>query len=430
MPFLAPVGRPVLQSSANLAGGPDARRLDEVPASHPRGRRPRARRRRAARRALDGDRPAHAGVADRPPGRGLGEQVEDARRAVRTPADASPSVAEVGQRRAGDATFIGDRGVRGGAAGSGERVAGGGPAAPVLGGAGVSAAGGPVNVRRRSPPAATRSIERVIRRSGGVGRALSRHARAGTTASPARPTTARPPGSRADGRTLVLAEDRRTAGHGAPGLLVLDTRTLKRAQADRAARASSRVDAISPDGGDALRRSAIRKPRSAGGLRGRAPRPPRRAGSAAARSWTRTSPTSRWAACRSRGSMSADGRWAYTLYTRRGDVRPRARHGRARRGCIDLPRPATSPAAPLRARRRHAAGRRPRDARPEHVRAVDEGRGARRRHAAATATPAPADRTTAGVAVAARRARPRACWRASRCSPPAARTPRSRSRSR
>jgi L-threonylcarbamoyladenylate synthase len=33
VPFLAPVGRPVLQSSANRAGGADARRLDEVPAS-------------------------------------------------------------------------------------------------------------------------------------------------------------------------------------------------------------------------------------------------------------------------------------------------------------------------------------------------------------------------------------------------------------
>jgi L-threonylcarbamoyladenylate synthase len=33
VPFLAPVGRPVLQSSANRAGGPDARRLDEVPRS-------------------------------------------------------------------------------------------------------------------------------------------------------------------------------------------------------------------------------------------------------------------------------------------------------------------------------------------------------------------------------------------------------------
>jgi L-threonylcarbamoyladenylate synthase len=33
VPFLAPVGRPVLQSSANLAGGPDAKRLDEVPQS-------------------------------------------------------------------------------------------------------------------------------------------------------------------------------------------------------------------------------------------------------------------------------------------------------------------------------------------------------------------------------------------------------------
>ena len=33
VPFLAPVGRPVLQSSANLAGGPDARRLEDVPES-------------------------------------------------------------------------------------------------------------------------------------------------------------------------------------------------------------------------------------------------------------------------------------------------------------------------------------------------------------------------------------------------------------
>ena len=33
VPFLAPVGRPVLQSSANLAGGPDAKRLEAVPQS-------------------------------------------------------------------------------------------------------------------------------------------------------------------------------------------------------------------------------------------------------------------------------------------------------------------------------------------------------------------------------------------------------------
>jgi L-threonylcarbamoyladenylate synthase len=30
VPFLAPVGRPVLQSSANRAGGPDAKRLEDV----------------------------------------------------------------------------------------------------------------------------------------------------------------------------------------------------------------------------------------------------------------------------------------------------------------------------------------------------------------------------------------------------------------
>ena len=33
VPFLAPVGHAVLQSSANLSGEPDARRLDDVPAS-------------------------------------------------------------------------------------------------------------------------------------------------------------------------------------------------------------------------------------------------------------------------------------------------------------------------------------------------------------------------------------------------------------
>jgi len=31
VPFLAPVGRPVMQSSANVSGGPDARRLVDVP---------------------------------------------------------------------------------------------------------------------------------------------------------------------------------------------------------------------------------------------------------------------------------------------------------------------------------------------------------------------------------------------------------------
>lgn len=33
VPFLAPVGRPIMQSSANFSGGPDARRLEDVPAA-------------------------------------------------------------------------------------------------------------------------------------------------------------------------------------------------------------------------------------------------------------------------------------------------------------------------------------------------------------------------------------------------------------
>ena len=54
----AGVRRPVLQSSANLAGGADARRLADVPERDPRRRRPRARRRRAAGHAVDGRGPA------------------------------------------------------------------------------------------------------------------------------------------------------------------------------------------------------------------------------------------------------------------------------------------------------------------------------------------------------------------------------------
>ena len=58
VPLLRGVGRPVLQSSANAAGAPDARRIEEVPGGDPGGRRPRHRRRRAARHAVDRDRPA------------------------------------------------------------------------------------------------------------------------------------------------------------------------------------------------------------------------------------------------------------------------------------------------------------------------------------------------------------------------------------
>ena len=56
VPLLQGVRTPVLQSSANHAGGPDARRLARRPAGHPRCRGPRHRRRRAAGHRLDGRR--------------------------------------------------------------------------------------------------------------------------------------------------------------------------------------------------------------------------------------------------------------------------------------------------------------------------------------------------------------------------------------
>ena len=61
---LADVRWPVLQSSANAAGGPDARRLEEVPEPIRDATRPRPRRRRAAGHAVDGRRPARATKRD------------------------------------------------------------------------------------------------------------------------------------------------------------------------------------------------------------------------------------------------------------------------------------------------------------------------------------------------------------------------------
>ena len=66
------VARPVLQSSANLAGAPDARRARRGARGDPRRRRPRARRRRAAGHAVDRDRPdrvrGRGALRDRAPG--------------------------------------------------------------------------------------------------------------------------------------------------------------------------------------------------------------------------------------------------------------------------------------------------------------------------------------------------------------------------
>ena len=58
VPFLAPVGRPVLQSSREPRRRPGRAAARRCPGVDPRGRRPRDRRRRAARHAVDGDRPA------------------------------------------------------------------------------------------------------------------------------------------------------------------------------------------------------------------------------------------------------------------------------------------------------------------------------------------------------------------------------------
>ena len=83
---LSTVGVPVLQSSANLSGEPDARTLDQVPEAAARRRRSGDRRRRAARDALDRHRPARprrgAALVRAPRGSVPRENVEHALAAV------------------------------------------------------------------------------------------------------------------------------------------------------------------------------------------------------------------------------------------------------------------------------------------------------------------------------------------------------------
>ena len=170
VPFLAPVGRPVLQSSANLAGGPDARRLEDVPRVDPRG----------ADLVIDGGElpGVPSTVIDlRTP------ECEDRRRAQsrreRSPKPrAQEPLTAHGRQSDGDQEgrrCDGHAVIAACAAGllrSGERAArlAGGLAA-TCGGAGASAPGRPGDLRRGLPPGRDTLIQRV-QRDGGDGRPL------------------------------------------------------------------------------------------------------------------------------------------------------------------------------------------------------------------------------------------------------------------
>jgi hypothetical protein len=206
--------------------------------------------------------------------------------------------------------------------------AAGGPAAPVQGGAGVSAPGGDVNYVTVASGRST-LVERV-RRDGGVVERF--RTLPGAYGVPGVAFDGSATGLSADQSTLVLAQ----ANGAAPTrLIVLDARSLRR-RANVVLPGYSTVDAISPDGRwlyliryrsatdlnhyqvrayDLVRRRLLRSPVV----------DPREPGEK-----MQGTPVTR--------TMSPDGRWAYTLYVRPGDAPFIHALDTARRtaACIDL----------------------------------------------------------------------------------------------
>ncbi|MEN3283728.1 MAG: hypothetical protein V7607_4868 [Solirubrobacteraceae bacterium] len=206
--------------------------------------------------------------------------------------------------------------------------AAGGPAAPVQGGAGVSAPGGDVNYVTVASGRST-LVERV-RRDGGVVERF--RTLPGVYGVPGVGYDGSATGLSADGSTLVLAGRN---GAAPTRLIVLDARSL-RPRANVVLPGYSTVDAISPDGRwlyliryrsvtdvnhyqvrayDLVRHRLLRAPVVD-------PREPdeKMQGTAVTR------------------TMSPDGRWAYTLYIRPGDAPFIHALDTARRtaACIDL----------------------------------------------------------------------------------------------
>ncbi len=315
---------------------------------------------------------------------------------------------------------MGDRGMCSGAAGSGERVGGGGPVGPVLGGSGVSTWTGPVNFVALSAGRDT-IIQRVVRNGGVVERTRLIRGHYGIPGAAYDGSTT---GLSADGRTLVLAEFTRSTAR--TRLLVLDTRHPARAQAHRAAGVplrrrdlTRRPDALRAALSEGARGRTIYDVMAldlrTGRLRGEPIMDPRE-------------PDEKMGGIPLTRTMSPDMRWVYTLYSGEHNFVHAldTQEGTAR--CIDLP------GGDLSAERLALDGPTLQvgdvgDDRPAHVH-PGQGAGAPGRHAAGHADA----RTRQG-----RRRRSRGCrwrsgssrWRPSGCSPAGcAPTGRSRSRSR
>jgi hypothetical protein len=207
--------------------------------------------------------------------------------------------------------------------------AGGVPVAPVLGGAGVSTAGGTVNYVAVGAGRDT-VVERVRREDGTVERAARLDGRYGVPGAAYDGTTT---GLSADESTLVLAE--RSNALTRTRLVVLDTRTLGVRKRITLPEFVS-VDAISPDGRTLY---VLRYPKArAGGLtydvmaldlrtgqlRGEPIMDPRE-------------PDEQMGGMPLRRVMSPDGRWAYTLYSGEENFVHALDTLKGEARCIDLP---------------------------------------------------------------------------------------------
>ncbi|MDA0164568.1 hypothetical protein OM076_30140 [Solirubrobacter ginsenosidimutans] len=209
----------------------------------------------------------------------------------------------------------------------GSALAAGGPVPPVQGGQGISTTGSPVSY----VAVAAGGNTRIERREGGTvqrGRVLDGHYGVPGAAYDGSTT-----GLSADGRTLVLARITRTYPPKSTRLLVLDTQTL--AVRNRINLPGFlAVDAISPGGAtlyvlryrnaNLVHYDVLALDVPSGQLRGKPIMDPRE-------------PDEKMGGIPLARTMSADGRWAYTLYTGEENFVHALDTETAQARCIDLP---------------------------------------------------------------------------------------------
>ena len=252
---------------------------------------------------------------------------------------------------------MGDRGMCGGAAGSGERVGGGGPVSPVLGGSGVSTWTGRVNFVAVSAGRDT-IIQRVVRNGGVVERTPAdrrplRHPRRRLRRLDHRALRRRPDARPRRAHAVHDQDPPARAGHARPCARASASRCPSSSPSTRSRPTAARSTCC------AIRRRGRRYDVMALDLRTGRLRGEPDHGSARARRADGRHPA----------HPDDEPRHALGLHAlqRRAELRPRARH-EGGHGPLHRPPGRRSLRRATRARRPDAAGRRRGDDRPAHVR--------------------------------------------------------------